>query len=164
MRQAAPNGRVRALATNLDAERFDAALFGDLYHQRWRIEEAFKRLSGSTTQRLKHRLHLEAVSGLSQQALIIDVAAKALADNITSLICAAAAQQADLSARSRKCRRAYAASLMQRLLPRRVLLIGEVGAAITNASHMLATSSQRFVQGRSQPRPARHVKPHPSCA
>ena len=39
--------------------------FADLYHQRWRIEEAFKRL--------KHRLKLEAVSGLSQQALLIDV-------------------------------------------------------------------------------------------
>jgi hypothetical protein len=156
VRQTAPNGRVRVLATNLDAERFDAALFGDLYHQRWRIEEAFKRL--------KHRLHLEAVSGLSQQALIIDVAAKVLADNITSLMCAAAAQQADLPARSRKCNRAYAASLMQRLLPRLVLLIGDVGAAIANATHILATTSQRFVHGRSQPRPARHVKPHPSCA
>ena len=156
VRQTAPNGRVRVLATNLDAQRFDAALFGDLYHQRWRIEEAFKRL--------KHRLHLEAVSGLSQQALIIDVAAKVLADNITSLMCAAAAQQADLPARSRKCNRAYAASLMQRLLPRLVLLIGDVGAAITNATRILAATSQRFVHGRSQPRPARHVKPHPSCA
>ena len=56
----------------------------NLYHQRWRIEEAFKRL--------KHRLHLEVVSGLSQQALIIDVAAKVLADNIASLMCAAAAE------------------------------------------------------------------------
>ena len=65
MRQSAPNGRVRVLATNLDAEHFHAALFGHLYHQRWRIEEAFKRL--------KHRLHLEGFSGLSQQALIIDV-------------------------------------------------------------------------------------------
>ena len=53
-------------------------MVGDLCHQRWRIEEAFKRI--------KHRLHLEAVSGLSQQALIIDVAAKILAYNITSLM------------------------------------------------------------------------------
>ena len=30
--------------------------FADLYHQRWRIEEVFKRL--------KHRLNLEDVSGL----------------------------------------------------------------------------------------------------
>jgi len=35
-------------------------------------------------------MKLEAVSGLSQQALIIDVAAKVLADNLTSLTCAAA--------------------------------------------------------------------------
>jgi hypothetical protein len=156
VRQTAPNGRVRVLATNLDAQRFDAALFGDLYHQRWRIEEAFKRL--------KHRLHLQAVSGLSQQALIIDVAAKVLADNITSLMCAAAAQQADLPARSRKCNRSYAAGLMQRLLPPLVLSIGDVAASINQAMHLLATTSQRFVQGRSQPRPTRHFKPHPSCA
>ena len=97
VRQVAPNGRVRALATDLDAQRFPAALFGDLYHQRWRIEEAFKRL--------KHRLYLEAVSGLSQQALIIDVAAKVLADNIASLMCAAASRHAELPARSRKCNR-----------------------------------------------------------
>ena len=43
----------------LDLSRFPAHSFGDLYHQRWRIEEAFKRL--------KHRLNLEHVSGLSQQ-------------------------------------------------------------------------------------------------
>ena len=141
VRQTAPNGRVRVLATNLDAERFDAALFGDLYHQRWRIEEAFKRL--------KHRLHLEAVSGLSQQSLIIDVAAKVLADNITSLICAAAAKQADLPARSRKCNRSYAVALMQRLLPRLLLLIGDVVSNIANAIHLLASASQRFVRGRS---------------
>ena len=156
VRQTAPNGRVRVLATNLDAQSFPAALFAELYHQRWRIEEAFKRI--------KHRLHLEAVSGLSQQALIIDVAAKVLADNIASLMCAAAADHADLPARSRKCNRSYAASFMQRLLPRLILLVGDMCTAITDAISMLGATSQRFVSGRSQPRPARHVKPHPSCA
>ena len=53
---------------------------------------------------------------------------------------------------------------MQRLLPRLVLFIGDVAAAIAHATHMLAANSQRFVPGRSQPRPARHVKPHPSYA
>ena len=156
VRQVAPNGKVRLLATNLDADAFPAALFGDLYHQRWRIEEAFKRL--------KHRLHLEAVSGLSQQALIIDVAAKVLADNIASLMCAAAAEHADLPARSRKCNRSYAAALIQRLLPRLVLFIGDVRAAITEAIALLAATSQRFVPGRSQPRKEHRIKPHPSCA
>jgi len=155
VRQTAPNGKVRVLATNLDADGFPVALFGDLYHQRWRIEEAFKRL--------KHRLHLECVSGLSQQALIIDVAAKVLADNIASLMCAAAAVQADLPQRSRKCNRSYAATLMQRLLPRLVLLIGDVCAAITDVIALLGATSQRFVPRRAQPRPAHHVKPHPSC-
>ena len=50
-------GQVRVMATNLPAQEFQAPVFGDLYHQRWRIEEAFKRL--------KHRLQLECVSGLT---------------------------------------------------------------------------------------------------
>lgn len=79
VRQVAPSGAVRVLATNLDIHEVPAEAFGELYHQRWRIEEAFKRL--------KHRLALEAVSGLSQQALLVDVAAKILADNLTSLMC-----------------------------------------------------------------------------
>jgi hypothetical protein len=29
------------MVTNLDARDFPAELFGDLYHQRWRVEEAF---------------------------------------------------------------------------------------------------------------------------
>jgi Transposase DDE domain len=156
VRQIAPNGQLRVLATNLDAQAVPAALFAELYHQRWRIEEAFKRL--------KHRLYLEAVSGLSQQALIIDVAAKILANNITSLMCLAASVQADLPARSRKCNRSYAAGLMQRVLPRLVLRIGDSLAEIVNAVALLARTCQRFVSGRHQPRPPRHVKPHPSCA
>jgi IS4 transposase len=55
VRHVASTGKVRVLMTNLlDTQRFPAADFGDLYHQRWRIEEAFKRL--------KHRLNLEHVS------------------------------------------------------------------------------------------------------
>ena len=154
--QVAPNGRVRVLATNLDEQAFPSELFADLYHQRWRIEEAFKRL--------KHRLKLEAVSGLSQQALLVDVAAKVLADNITSLMCLAAAQQADLPTRSRKCNRSYAATYMRSLLPRLVLLIGDVRRAVVDAIAILGASTQRFVSGRSQPRPTHHIKPHPSCA
>ena len=158
VRQTAPNGAVRVLATNLDSSLYPYAVFADLYHQRWRIEEAFKRL--------KHRLHLESVSGLSQQGLIIDVAAKILADNITSLMCAAAAAKTDLPRRSRKCNRSYAAGLMQRLLPRLVLLIGDICAPIVEAITILGATSQRFIprRPRPRPRPPHHVKPHPSCA
>ena len=71
-------GQVQVMATNLPAQDFPASVFGDLYHQRWRIEEAFKRL--------KQRLKLECVSGLTQQALLVDVAAKVLADNLATLV------------------------------------------------------------------------------
>lgn len=156
VRQIAPSGQIRVLATNLDAQAAPAQAFGELYHHRWRIEEAFKRI--------KCRAHLEAVSGLTQQALLVDVAAKVLADNLASLLCAAAAEQHDLQARSRRCNRSYAAQLLPRLLPRILLFVGDVLATISDAIMMLGTVTQRFVPGRSQPRPAHHVKPHPRYA
>jgi hypothetical protein len=156
VRQVAPNAQIRVLATNLDAKAVPAQAFGELYHQRWRIEEAFKRL--------KHRQHLEAVSGLTQQALLIDVAAKVLADNLATLLCAAAAEQRDLPARSRRCNRSYAAQLLPRLLPRILLFVGDVLSTINDAIAMLGSVTQRFVPGRSRPRPANHVKPHPRYA
>ena len=74
IRDVTPNGRVRVLMTHLlDARTFPAEHFGALYHRRWRIEEAFKRI--------KHRLMLEAVSGLTYLALQQDFSAKVLADN-----------------------------------------------------------------------------------
>ena len=134
-----------------------AALFSNPYHQRWRIAEAFKRL--------KHRSHLEAVSGLSQQALIIDVGAKVLADNVASLMCAAAAEHADLPARSRKCNRSPAQSpSCSACCP--VWCCSSVTCARpslrpSRCSPLPRSASSR---GRSQPRPVRHVKPHPPCA
>jgi len=89
----------------------------------------------------KHRLHLEAISGLWQQALIIDVEAKILTDNITSLMCAAAAEQANLPARSRKCNQSYAAGLMQRLLPRLVMFVGDAVSLLDLALALRITSS-----------------------
>ena len=82
------------LATNLPAKDFPAEVFGDLYHQRWRIEEAYKRL--------KHRGKLESVSGLSQHAVLIDVYAKVLADNLSSLVCQGASEEADLASKQPK--------------------------------------------------------------
>jgi len=155
VRQVAPTGAVRVLATNLDEQVAPAHAFADLYHQRWRVEEAFKRL--------KHRMKLECVSGLSQHALLVDVAAKVLADNLASLMCIAAAQQASLPQKSRRCNRAYAAALLQRALPRLVLSIGDILAILTDVLHMLGANAQRFIPGRSRPRPVHHVKLHPSA-
>jgi hypothetical protein len=71
IRLVTPDGVIRVVATNLPAQDFPVTVFGELYHQRWRIQEAFKRL--------KHRAKLESVSGLSQHALLVDVFAKVLA-------------------------------------------------------------------------------------
>jgi Transposase DDE domain len=156
VRQIAPGGGVRVLMTNIDEHAVPHEAFGDLYHQRWRIEEAFKRL--------KLRMGLEAVSGLSQHALIIDVAAKILADNIAALLCHGAAAEHDLGARQRKCNRSFAAKVIQRALPPILLGIGNTLHAIGDLMRRLARATQRFVPGRSQPRPKHHVKPHPNLA
>lgn len=152
VRHVAPGGAIRVLATNLDADEAPAAAFGELYHQRWRIEEAFKRL--------KHRLHLEAVSGLSQQALIVDVAAKILADNIASMLCAAALATHPPRNAQRRCMRSYASLLVPRLLPPVLLLVGDVLGLVCQALRQLAANTQRLCPERSRPRRPNHVKPH----
>jgi hypothetical protein len=91
-------------------------------------------------------VELASVSGLSQQALIIDVAAKILADNLASLRCAAAAAQHDLAARSRKCNRSYAESLLQRALPRLILIIGDWVHCLLDVLVQLLANTQRFVR------------------
>lgn len=154
VRQITPDGLVRVMATNLPEADFPCAWFAELYHQRWRIEEAFKRL--------KHRCKLECVSGLTQHALIVDVAAKVLADNLASLICHAASVQAKLPQLARVCNRSYAAAFLQRVIPRMVLGLGELATLLRNAIEGLARNTVRRVKGRSQPRPPNHRKPHPN--
>lgn len=156
VRNVSSNARVRVIATNLDPVDFPWECFGELYHKRWRIEEAFKRL--------KHHMKLEAVSGLSQQALIIDVAAKVLADNLASLLCACALdgdspEQSGCSVK-RQCNRGYAAAAMLRMLPGVLIFVGDVLAAIGHTLDLLRRTTCRIIGGRSSPRPKSHVKPH----
>lgn len=157
-----PDGKIRVVATNLTAQQVPTEEFSPLYHQRWRIEEAFKRL--------KHRSKLESVSGLTQHALLVDVHAKVLADNLASLVCAAAAQQnlsgEDLSESGveRVCNRSYAAAYLQRLLPRLVLGLVDMLQGLQRAFADLVANTHRRVQDRRSKRPKYHVKPHPSQA
>lgn len=58
VRVVAPNARLRVVMTSLpDNTVYPAADLAALYHARWRVEQALKRL--------KHRLALENTSGLS---------------------------------------------------------------------------------------------------
>ena len=116
VRNVSPNGQQRVLMTNLfDDNLYPAQCFGELYHQRWGIEEAFKRL--------KHRLNLEHVTGLSQQAVAQDVAAKIVCDNLQALVALTARADAHLPANER-INHAYAHTALKPLMP--ILLLGGV--------------------------------------
>ena len=151
-----PDGLIRVMATNLPISQFPTAVFSELYHERWRIEEAFKRL--------KHQVKLESVSGLTQHALMVDVHAKVLADNLASLVCIGASNLAGFEEKQRTCNRAYAVPCLQRLLPRMVLGLGCLKSLLDKAFELLGANSHRQVPDRSQPRSKNHVKPHPNLA
>ncbi|WP_144021125.1 IS4 family transposase [Caballeronia sordidicola] len=152
VRHVAPNGNVRVLMTTLfDSVRFPASCFGDLYHQRWRIEEAFKRL--------KHRLNLEHVSGLSQRAVAQDLAARVLCDNLQALTTLTAHTCHELPP-DRRINRAYVHSVLKPLLPS--LLLGIAAAtSLADAMALIARHTFRHRPGISKPRKPRS-KPHKS--
>ncbi|MBT0964253.1 IS4 family transposase [Denitromonas sp. IR12] len=148
VRDITPNGHVRVLMTNLlDACRYPAEQFGALYHQRWRVEEAFKRI--------KHRLRLEAPTGLSYLALQQDFAAKVLADNLCVLL-AARSQRPEAASRPN---RIYAMGALKPILAGCLLAIAHARAALPAVLATIAKNRCRIQSGRSYPRPAR-VKPH----
>jgi hypothetical protein len=133
----------------LDSTQFPAELFGDLYHYRWRIEETFKRL--------KHRLNFEHVSGLSQLAVMQDVAAKVLCDNLQTLIALEAYQQHAVPP-TRRINHAAAISILKPLMPS--LLLGRsIAALLSDATALLAKRTYSHRPGRSNSR-QRRPKPH----
>lgn len=152
VRHVASTGKVRVLMTNLlDRVAFPCDEFGDLYHQRWRIEEAFKRL--------KNRLNLEHVSGLSQQAAMHDFAAKILCDNLQSLATETALRNAALPP-TRRINRAAALSILKPLLP--ALLLGtDITNGLIYALKLIASRTYSHRPGtiKSKPRVFR-AKPH----
>lgn len=130
-------GQVRVMATNLPAQDFPASVFAELYHQCWRIEDAFKRRSRSNV-----------FPVLTQQALLVDVAAKVLADNLAALVCMAVQANHQLQSDERVCNRAYAAVVMQRWLPGELLItqgLQGLQAWIANAMALLGEPVRCFV-------------------
>jgi len=83
VRMMTPNERVHVVMSSLlDPVAFPAAAFADLYHGRWRIEEAFKRI--------KHQRNLEYTSGWSWHAARQDFCAKTVFDKHKALAAYAA--------------------------------------------------------------------------
>jgi len=154
VRHVASTGKVRVLMTNLlDTDQFPATVFGDLYHQRWRIEEAFKRL--------KHHLNLEHVSGLSQLAVMQDFAAKILCDNLHALALQAAAVVAPLPP-TRRINRAFAHTVLKPLLPA-LLLAKATAVQINTALRLIAAQTYLHRPGLSRPR-KQNAKTHKTMA
>ena len=156
VRVVTPNGRIHVVMTSLlDPVAFPAAEFAALYHGRWRIEEAFKRI--------KHRLGLEHTSGLSWQAANQDFGAKAVFDNLNALA-AYVATDAHLDSDSPyKINRTLEIDKIKRQIGRWLL----AGAATTRRLRPLmkeiALNLQKFIPDRSQPRKPQ-PKPHLSHA
>ncbi|PIL38013.1 IS4 family transposase [Massilia psychrophila] len=147
VRNTSPSGEQRVLMTNLfDDKLFSANCFAELYHKRWGIEEAFKRL--------KHRLSLEHVTGLTQQAVAQDVAAKIVCDNLQALVALTAHADADLP-ETRRVNHAYAHTALKPLLP--TLLLGakigrKVAALLRNLLDLIAGRTYQHRQNLSKPR------------
>ncbi len=154
IRDQTPTGTVRVLMTSLlDDVRYPAAAFGGLYHQRWRIEESFKRI--------KHRLRLEAATGLTHLAFQQDFAAKILADNLHMLLADAhesATVDPELTQESRP-NRTYAFGTLKPILAGCLLGLHHCLRDLRAALDVIVRSRCRIQPGRSYPRPPRN-KPH----
>ena len=147
IRNVSPGGQQRVLMTNLfDQTLYPADCFAELYHKRWGIEEAFKRL--------KHRLNLEHVSGLTQQAVVQDVAAKIVCDNLQALVALSAHADANLPD-SKRINHAYSHTALKPLMP--VLLLGgKIGKSVSKMLRyvldLIATRTYQHRENRSRPR------------
>ena len=164
VRVVTPTGRVHILMTSLlNPIDYPAADFGDLYHARWRIEEAFKRI--------KHRLALEHLTGISWLAAQQDFGAKILGDNLhaLSVYCAQQepeaiqARKPETATRHYKPNRAYAfaaiKSRMQRWLLSVPVTLDDIGKLFTELMRNLIA----FVPGASKLRNMGR-KPHKHMA
>lgn len=157
IRQVTPAGKVRVLMTSLlDRAQYPAPAFADLYHRRWRIEEAFKRL--------KHRLSLEHTSGLTWLAACQDVGAKMVCDNLNALAAYLATGHLIAPESPWRINRTLAFSHLRRLLPHvhtgRLRLTSRLVAALFSE---IVLNLQKFIPNRNRPRPVR-PKPHKSYA
>ena len=156
IRVVTPAGKCHVVMTSLlDSSTYPAADFADLYHARWRIEEAIKRL--------KHRLKLEHLSGLSWLAAQQDFGAKLVSDNLNALAIYAAqgAEHTDVPDAEvhYKPNRTYGFALLKRWLPRWLMhRLPDLNTLLAIFDELLAHVI-RFVPGKSKPRPKR-PKPH----
>lgn len=157
IRQVTPTGQVRVLMTFLlDPSRYPATTFSGLYHSRWRIEEAFKRI--------KHRLNLEHTSGLTWLAACQDAGAKMVCDNLNALAAYLAAEEKLPSDSQWRVNRTMAFNIVRRILPRVLAGVQQITTRVTKEIFSeIVKNLQKFIPDRSRPWPNQR-KPHLSHA
>jgi len=149
--------KVRVLVTSLlDLDAYPAHQFGALYHSRWRIEEAFRRI--------KHRLALEHLSGMSWLAAQQDFGAKILCDNLNALAVHAASEALDPNIRDRYfINRGDTFSRIKRTLGRWLLQGLDALDNVASVFDQLIKNLVQIKPNRSYPRHSTQ-KPHLSHA
>lgn len=150
IRHVCADGSTRILMTSLmKAARIAAALFADLYHERWSIEEAFKHL--------KRRLNIEHVSGLSHLAVQQEFAVNVLCDNLAAAF-TSAGRAAHKLPPHRRTNRAYARTELELLIPALLLGLARV-VILQNVAKLVASQTVKHRPRLSRPRPE-GPKPH----
>ncbi|MDQ2822850.1 MAG: hypothetical protein M3Y65_21145 [Pseudomonadota bacterium] len=114
---------------------------------------------------MKHRLGLEHVTGLTQQVVAQDVAAKIVFDNLQALVAITAHADTDLPDKKR-IEHAYAHTTLKPLLP--TLLLGakigrKVAALLSNLPDLIAGRTYQHRENLSKPRNPGQ-KPHKSMS
>lgn len=149
-------GEVEVLITNvLDVTTLGAKHFKSLYHQRWGIEEHYKRL--------KQWVEIENFSGKSALSVQQDFHAKILAMNITALM-AMAAQRTNAS-KSQHHRLHYAINFAQALSKMKHRIVRfiqhahcDISAFIMRTIHYMSKTVEAVRRGRSAPRRLKNAK------
>ena len=114
------------------------------------------------------RIRVLATSSVasSQQALLVDVATKVLADNLAALLNRSVVLpgSADAGGVRRKVNRAQAARALSRCIERLLLIAGAAVQIVGEWGQTLGRAPIRHVAGPSRPQKQSKHKPHPSQA
>ena len=150
-----PN-EVEVLITNLmDTSEYEASVFKSLYHQRWGIEENYKRL--------KQWAEIENFSGKSALSVQQDFYAKIMAMNLTALMAMAATKT--IAKTTQKLKLKYQINFAQALSKMKHAIVRLILNAKNNINQLVKQTicylSQTFESvrpGRSAPRKLKNIK------
>ena len=146
-------GKEYIVVTSLrNKKKYKAQDFMDLYHQRWRIEESYKRI--------KHRINLEHVSTFDPVLMQQDVSAKMLTDNINALaVLCANEEQVENRETHQKINRNYTFAHLKSYLSRWLLVKLPKIKKIKEIFEELNKNTIIFVKEASKER-KKKTKPH----